>query len=288
MKKVDGSDFPGKTLYDIIVCVQFHLECMGFAFKLINDERFHDLKYTLDNTMKLCVTTGVGLSLRQVQVLSVTDEDYLWSIGFLGSGNPDQLLNTVVFCIGKGFAPQAGKEHRVLRGIPFNSQFKFLCDLDNEYFLCYTENIGLKTYKGGLNHKKVDRKSVDMYAMDRPERCPLCIILHYMSLLSKSRTCTAFYLQPCKKFFGKSWYLNWPAGVNKLRSMVSDMCKNAGLPGYYTNHRLRSTVATKMYQQNLDEQLIMEVTGHRSLAVRSYKHTSERQKKLASKCIFSS
>ena len=59
VKKVDGSEFPGKTLYDIIVCVQFHVECMGFAFKLINDEGFHDLKYTLDNTMKLCVATGV-------------------------------------------------------------------------------------------------------------------------------------------------------------------------------------------------------------------------------------
>ena len=49
------------------------------------------------------------------------------------------------------------------------------------------------------------------------------------------------------------------------------MCKNAGLPRHYTDHSLWSTAATKMYQHDLDEQLIMEITGHRSLAVRSYK-----------------
>ena len=63
VKKVDEPDFPGKTLYDI-VCVQFHLECFGFAFKLINDKAFIDLKYTLYNTMKLRVMAGIGLSLK--------------------------------------------------------------------------------------------------------------------------------------------------------------------------------------------------------------------------------
>ena len=216
VKKVDGSDFPAKSLYDIVICMQFHLECLGFAFHIVNDPYFSDLKYTLDNTMKECVQCGIGLCLRQAEVLSVTDEDYLWSMGFLGCANPDQLLNMVVFCKGKGFALRAGKEHRVLHAIPFDSQFKFLHNDDNEYFLRYTEDIGLKTNKGGLTHKKFLAKSVDLYATDRPESCPLHIILHYISLLPKARTCTAFYLQPCKKYFGKSWFLNRPAGINHL------------------------------------------------------------------------
>ena len=125
-----------------------------------------------------------------------------------------------------------------------------------------------------------------MYASDRPDCCPLRIILKYMALLPKTRMCQAFYLQPRKKFFGKSWYLNQPAGVNKLRDIVGHMCHDAGLPGHYTNHSLNSTAATKMYQMDLDEQLIMEVTGHGSTAVRSYKRTSQKQRKAASKCIF--
>ena len=77
VKKVDGSEFPGKTLYDIIVCTQFYLECLGIGFKLINDEAFCDLKFTLDNTMKAHATQGIGMSVRKVQVLSATDVDLL-------------------------------------------------------------------------------------------------------------------------------------------------------------------------------------------------------------------
>ena len=149
IKKVNGDKFPGKTLYDILVCIQFHLECYWFAFKILNDEAFSDIKFTLDNTMKAHVASGIGISVKQAQVLSVTDEDYLWSLGYLGSSMPDQLLNTVVFCVGKGFALQAGKEHRALRAIPFNSQLAFHRDDDNEIYLQYTEDIGLKTNKGG-------------------------------------------------------------------------------------------------------------------------------------------
>ena len=107
---------------------------MGFSFKLINDEAFCDLKYTLDNTMKMRVASGIGISAKQAEVLSVVDEDYLWLLGYLGTSRPDQLLNTVVFCVGKGFALQVGKEHWALCGIPFNSQFKFLRDSENEIY----------------------------------------------------------------------------------------------------------------------------------------------------------
>ena len=149
IKKLDGSDFPGKTLYHLVVCIQLFLESQGFGFKLINDPAFKELKYTLDNTMKACTVMGIGNSIKKAEVLSATDEDLLWSLGFLGTSNPDQLLNTVIFCIGKGFALHAGREHRALRGIPFQSQFTFMKDPDGEVFLRYREDVGLKTNKGG-------------------------------------------------------------------------------------------------------------------------------------------
>ena len=144
----------------------------------------------------------------------------------------------MVFCVGKGFALHTGKEHRALHAIPFDSQLSFHHDEDQEIYLQYKEDIGTKTNKGGLKHKKVETKTVVMYASDRPECCPLHIILKYMNLLPKTHSCQAFYLQPRKKFFGKAWYLNRLAGVNKLRNVVGHMCHEAGLPGYYTNHSL--------------------------------------------------
>ena len=93
-----------ETLYHLVICVQFHLECLGFAFKLMNDPAFKDLKYILDNTMKACTSQGIGISVKQAEILMATDEDLLWLLGCLGPNHPQQLLNTVIFSIGKGFA----------------------------------------------------------------------------------------------------------------------------------------------------------------------------------------
>ena len=173
VKKVNGEEFPGKMLYHILICVQFHLECLGFAFKIINDPAFKDLKFTLDNTMKACVCDGIGLTMRQANILTATDEDLLWSLGLLGTSHPDHLLNTVIFAIGKGFALHAGKDHQALRALPFKSQFQFMRDSDGEIFLHYSEDVGTKTNKGGLKHRSVGTKTVDLYAVANSERCPL-------------------------------------------------------------------------------------------------------------------
>ena len=132
VKKFDGSDFPGKTLYHIVICIQFHLETLGFAFKIVNDPAFKDLKFTLDNTMKARTIQGIGTSVKQAEVLSATDEDLLWLLGLLGTRMPHQLLHTVIFSIGKGFTLRAGKEHRALCGLSYDSQFTFMRDPDGE------------------------------------------------------------------------------------------------------------------------------------------------------------
>ena len=67
-------------------------------------------------------------------------------------------------------------------------------------------------------------------------------------------------------------------GQYSLGRTISRICKEAGIGGYKTNHSLRATAATRLYQSGVDEQLVMERTGHRSLeGVRSYKRTSDTQ-----------
>ena len=286
VRKLDGSMFPGKTIYDLVVSVQMHLETFGFTWKLIDDVEFTDLKYTLDNIMKQRVSEGVGLSVHQANVLSFSDEDYLWMNGFLGKGNPEQLLNTVVFVLGLSCALRAGKEHRNLRSFGFNSQFTWHVDYDGKRYFTYKEDIGLKTNKGGLKHRKISPKVVNVYQSNNPDRCPVHLLYSYWCKLPVNRKCTAMYLRPVKKFERTKWYYDSAVGVNKLQNVVKTMCKNAGLDGFYTNHSLRSTAATHMYQGNVPEQVIQEITGHRSSAVRGYKRTCDTQKKEASSCIW--
>ena len=64
--------------------------------------------------------------------------------------------------------------------------------------------------------------------------------------------------------------------MNKLNVIVKKICKKAGFKGYFTNHSGKVTCATELYKQNIDEQLIMQQTGHRSLdGVRKYKRSSD-------------
>ncbi len=57
------------------------------------------------------------------------------------------------------------------------------------------------------------------------------------------------------------------------------MCKECRIQGYKTNHSLRATAASRLYSSGVDEQLVMECTGHRSAeGVRSNKRTSMMQK----------
>jgi len=51
----------------------------------------------------------------------------------------------------------------------------------------------------------------------------------------------------------------------------------AGFSGYYINHSLCTTAMTRLFEENVDQQLTMAKTGHASTAVRSYKCINEQQ-----------
>ncbi|XP_046550056.1 uncharacterized protein LOC124259878 isoform X2 [Haliotis rubra] len=87
--------------------------------------------------------------------------------------------------------------------------------------------------------------------------------------------CDDFYLRPLKYPKPNQWYSAAPIGRHVLSGVVKRLCARAGFEGFYTNHSLRATTATRLYESGLDEQLIAERTGHRSTAIRAYKRTSE-------------
>ncbi len=71
------------------------------------------------------------------------------------------------------------------------------------------------------------------------------------------------------------WYINKLDGINVLSKTVSHLMKEGGFSGRYTNHSLRVSAATRMFQSGIEEQIVKEKTGHRSEAVHAYKHTNE-------------
>ena len=115
--------------------------------------------------------------------------------------------------------------------------------------------------------------------IDNPSRCFIRLYKLYQSKCPPNHTKNAFYLRPLQKPNAAGfWYSTQPVGHSKLDGTVARMCKAAGIGGFKTNHSLRAAAATRLYQAGLDEQLIMETTGHQSLdGVHNYKWTSVEQ-----------
>ena len=93
------------------------------------------------------------------------------------------------------------------------------------------------------------------------------------------RPTNAFYLIPLAKPKADIWFSEVPLGHNPLGVVIQDLMTDAGFKGYYSNHSLRVSLATRLYEAKVDEQLIMSRTGHSSTdGVCAYKHTSEKLK----------
>ena len=194
------------------------------SWKLLNQDEFRDIRFTLDNIMKQRCAKGIGLEVKKAQVLTLFDEEIFWSMGLLGAHDPDTLLNTLVYLLGKGFALHAGNEHRSLKSPQFSSMITFMHDENGSVFVRYSEQPGIKTYKGGLKHRKVEPKCVDIYAIADTDRCPVRILLKYLSKLPVGCRCEALYLKPVRKYRPNKWYYDTPVGANTLRNCCQRDC----------------------------------------------------------------
>ena len=229
--------------------------------------------------MKRLQSQGVGSKKRQAEVLTEAEENLLWKEGFLGATSPQTLLDAIVFYNGLYFALRSGREHRQLRSNP--CQIEVIERPGQRPYLRYTEDVS-KNHPGGLKGRKQPTKVVNHHSNDtNPERCFVALFKKYRELCPPD--VEAFHLKPSLEPSETCWYTRKPLGHNILSGTVSSICKLAGIQGFKTNHSLRATATSRLYQSGVDEQLVMERTGHRSVeGVRSYKRTSDRQREALS------
>lgn len=181
----------------------------------------------------------------------------------------------MVWLCGMHFALRSGAEHRSLN----ISQLEIIQQTNQQPCLVYIENFS-KNNAGGLAHRKVQPKKVVHHCnLGNPNRCLVRLYQIYLQHCPKPRKTDAFYLTPLKKPKNDVWFTTVPVGHNPLSQTVKRLCEAAGIQGFKTNHSLRVTSATRLFQSGLDEQLIMSRTGHRSVeGVRAYKRVNSEQK----------
>ena len=283
IKKINGEEYPPNTIRELVIMIQMYLNEYGIYWKLLEHDNFRILRNVVDNTMKERHSMGLGVRT-SADVISLKHEDLLFGSGVLGDDTPIKLLKTVIYMIGMHCALRGGVEHSNLRRPGCDPQLNISTDNRGVECLVYKEDPLQKTNQGGLESKGKS-KMVHVYPASDQNRCPVRIYKKYIGLMPESKTCKKLYLRCKKKVTPKVWFCDQPYGLNKVKSTVKQICKEAGLVGKFTNHSLRATCASRMYANEVPEQLIKEITGHRSECVRTYKRTSDKLKEKASRTL---
>ena len=186
----------------------------------------------------------------------------------------------MLYLLGVNCALRAGDEHYNLHrpGWCTTSQLSFETNSMNVKCLVYREDTVTKTNKGGLKDMKRERKIVWITPSKNVNRCPVRLVGKYLSLLPPNCVKPNLYPHSMKRPKPHVWYTTNPLGINKVRGVVAEMLQAAGLDGFFTNHSLCRTAATRLLQAGMNVKLIKEVTGHISNAVEKYEITSDVQR----------
>lgn len=267
VRKVNGDRYPGGSLVSIAAGLQAVIREANPTVDLFKSAELRPFRDSLDAAMKLSTAAGSSLNAKPAGILCVSDEEKIWQSGVLGVDDPVRLTKTLFFLNGLHFALRGGVEHAGMLLTQLQVAVR-----ENEECLVYKEATS-KTNQGGLNdkrHKLVDR----VYVPTEGNR--ICHLTAFKKFLKvRPSGVERFYLQPAKNWESNTvWFTSRPIGKNQLCKMMADITTDAGVPKL-TNHSLRATCATRLYQAGVDEQIIMERTGHRSVeGVRAYKRTS--------------
>ena len=222
---------------------------------------------------------GVGAVVKHASVITDQEENHIWQSGIIGDHSPTALLRAVFYLNGIIFSLRGGKEHRDLKRSQLTRE---------EGHWKYIEN-GSKCFRGGVADLHRENKVVCQYPLPsaNKERCHVRLLDLYISKLPRD-TNNNFYCTPLKSIPldpSKPWFSVTPVGWNKLDAMVATIFKDAGISGK-TNHSLRVTGATRMYNSGIPEKTIQSRTGHKSVeALRVYERPSKEQQAKACRAL---
>ena len=216
--------------------------------------------------MKIAAGKGANLKRKCASTISFSEEEELWKECF-GHDNPEKLQNTLFYLNGIHFALRGRDEHCNLTIDQIKVETR-----NGKKCIVYTEKSS-KNNPGGLRCVRYNPKQVVHYEIDEKRRCHVALFEKFLQV--RPPNVDRFYLLPSKKV--GSWFTNRPLGKNTISQLLKKLFQKANIQQMnVSNHSLRATCATRLYQANVDEQIIMERTGHRSVAgVRAYKHTSD-------------
>ena len=283
----NGKQYPPSSIYQLLTALLRIMRASNSLSPNFLDKKnpaFKQLHNTLDVHFRHLHETGLGKRVKHAEVITKLEEESLWSQSILGTSSPHALLNSVFYLNGKNFCLRGGEEHRKL----CVSQLQRLSQPDR---YLYHENCS-KNRAGTFKQLHLESKVVPIHCTctSNPQRCHVHILDFYLSKLPPTVVTEGgpLYLRPLSAVpeHGSPWFAKVPVGRNMLASMLKKMCHRGGIQGNKTNHSLRATGATQLFQAEVPEKIIQQRTGHRSLsAMRTYEWITNEQHEAVSSLL---
>ena len=276
-----GNEEDGRiTLPSIDRAVARELQRNGALFSVLDksDGRFQPLLKTLDSLSCELHKAGIGAIKQSAKVIDEGHEIVFWEKHLLGYGTPKILQRTVFFYVGLHYALRGVQEQYDL--VP--EQFCRV-PLDTKVYNAsvyyeYTEFLS-KNNQHRFKDINSKNKVARAYAVPGSERCVVKVLDFYLPLLLPGSPYV--YMQGLDTFpsdSSRSAFKKQRVGVNTLKNMLPELSRRSGVGVHYTNHSLRATSITRMFNNGIPEKVIAETSGHKSAkALRCYEHTSSAQ-----------
>ena len=253
-----GQHYPPATIRCLLSGLNRILKENKAPFSILgkDDPQFHDLHCTMDSVSSELHKKGIGTEHKHAAVIATEEEDALWAAGSLGTSTPLSLQHTVYFYVGLQFCLRGVQEHYDLVPHQFT---RFPADTsiyDNSVYYQYTEFIS-KNNQHRFKDIDMRNKQVRAYALPESDQCLVKLLDLYLSKLIPNSE--HFYMRPLPKTPVddiKPWYTRQRVGVNTIKQVLQKIFSSTGYDAKYTNHSLRATAITRMFNGNIPEKAI--------------------------------
>ena len=287
-RRTDGTQYPPATLRSLLSGVNRILQENKAPFSILDkdDRRFKDLLKTLDTLCSDLHRQGIGATKNSAKVIEPIHEDIFWQKGLLGFSTPKVLQRTVFFYVGLNFVLRGVQEQQDLIPSQFSRVPQDRSVYNAKVYYQYTE-LASKNNQHRFKDINAQNKVNRAYALPGNPRCIVKMLDKYLSLLPADAP--YFYMRAYDEFRDEQAgpvFTRQRVGVNTLKNVLPSLSKESGIGMRYTNHSLRATAITRMFNYGVEEKIIAETSGHKSTkALRVYEHPSEQQMKQVTSVI---
>jgi len=215
VRKSDGSEYEPYSLR-MLAALDRHLRQAGANFSIIKDREFDECRKTLNGRAIVLREGGLGKK-KKADVLTLEEEEQLWTKDVLGGNNAVSLNHTMFFMLSQQFGTRGCQEHQLRV-----EDLKFVRDPQGKIMYVEWVEGPTKTRQGGL--RKMDRRLPQKLFATDDERCPVRFLEQIISKRPKNlKTAGPLYLQPLQKPQPDVWYSCQPAGVHKINSFMREI-----------------------------------------------------------------